>query len=132
MEAVPEHRLRSVRVGDLVPPSDLGRVRVRILDATAILVPGQGSIDEYLASLESHREDFASWDGRLVVTDPDGRPVHRLAIVDRYGQVYALTDADATDDLPDAGAVTEWFRFLATACPECGVIDDSALSGPTL
>ena len=27
--------------------------------------------------------------------------------------------------------LSEWFRFLATACPECGVIDDPLLSGPT-
>ena len=47
-------------------------------------------------------------------------------------QVYALTDADAADDLPDADALADWFRFLATACPECGVIDDPMLSGPTL
>ena len=34
-------------------------------------------------------------------------------------------------DLPDAAALEEWFRFLATACPECGVIDDPVWSGPT-
>ncbi|MGH2382735.1 MAG: hypothetical protein ACRDG7_16160 [Candidatus Limnocylindria bacterium] len=128
---MPDHRLRSVRVGDLLPPSDLGRVRARVLDATAILVPGDGSTDDYLARLASQADTFASWDGRVVVTDPDGGPMHRLAIVDRYGQVYALTDADAADDLPDANALADWFRFLATACPECGVIDDPTLAGPT-
>ena len=80
----------------------------------------------------AHRDDFAGWDGRVVVTDPDGQPMHRLAVVDRYGQVYSVTDADAATDLPDAAALTEWFRFLATACPECGVLDDPVLDGPTL
>ena len=28
-------------------------------------------------------------------------------------------------------ALEEWFRFLATACPECGVIDDPVAFGPT-
>jgi hypothetical protein len=58
--------------------------------------------------------------------------MHRLLIVDRYGQVYSVSNADAAADLPDADALTDWFRFLATACPECGVIDDPNLSGPTL
>ena len=132
MKAVPEHRLRSAHVGDLLPTSDLGRVRARVLDATAILVPGDGSTDDYLARLASQADTFANWDGRVVVRDPDGQPLHRLAIVDRYGQVYALTDADAADDLPNADALADWFRFLDTACPECGVIDDPMLSGPTL
>ncbi|MGQ0608578.1 MAG: hypothetical protein ACT4OQ_08970 [Chloroflexota bacterium] len=131
---MPDHRLRSVRVGDLLPPAVLGRVRARVLDATAFLLPGAGSADAdaYRASLMAHREEFAGWDGRVVVTEPDGRPMHRVAVVDRYGQVYSVTDADAASDLPDADALTEWFRFLATACPECGVLDDPVLDGPTL
>ena len=42
----------------------------------------------------------------------------------------ARVEPDA-DDLPGVGELSEWFRFLATACPECGVIDDPLLSGPT-
>ena len=45
-------------------------------------------------------------------------------MLDRYGQVYAIHDAATTEELPDADALEEWFRFLATACPECGVLDD--------
>lgn len=54
----------------------------------------------------------------------DGEPEHHVAIVDRYGQVYEAISARHVESLPDAEALEDWFRFLATACPECGVIDD--------
>jgi hypothetical protein len=128
---MPEHRLRSARVGDLLPPSVVPRTAPRVLDATAVLVPGDGPTHDYVAALTARTADFSDWDGRVVVAEPDGAPMHRLAIVDRYGQVYSVTDADASAELPDAVALTDWFRFLATACPECGVIDDPLLAGPT-
>ena len=121
---MPDHRLRSARVGDLLPPSVVPRTATRVLDATAVLVPGDAATDEYVAALNTHGADFGAWDGRVIVAEPDGRPMHRLAIVDRYGQVYSVTDAESTAELPDAAALTDWFRFLATACPECGVIDE--------
>ena len=65
------------------------------------------------------------------MADPDGEATHRLLVVDRYGQVYAVHDEANAADLPDADALEEWFRFLATACPECGVLDDPLLAGPT-
>ena len=66
-----------------------------------------------------------------VVVSVDGRDVvsGKLAdfiVIDRD---YLLGDAA---DLPDAHELAEWFRFLATACPECGVLDDALLTGPTL
>ncbi|HEX7196333.1 MAG TPA: hypothetical protein VF364_05815 [Candidatus Limnocylindria bacterium] len=121
---MPEHRIRAARVGELLPPTVVGRGSVRVLDSTAILVPGEAAADDYVAALTERAADFGDWDGRLVVADPDGAPMHRLAIVDRYGQVYSVSDARTTADLPDAAALIDWFRFLATACPECGVIDD--------
>jgi hypothetical protein len=121
---VPDHPLRSVRVGDLLPPSVVGRTATRVLEATALLVPGEAKTHDYVAALTERAADFRDWDGRVVTAEPDGRPMHRLAIIDRYGQVYSVTDADSTAELPDAAALTDWFRFLATACPECGVIDD--------
>ena len=121
---MPDHPLRSVRVGDLLPPSVIGRPAARVLDATALLVPGEANTDDYVAALAERAADFSDWDGRFAVADPDGAPMHRLAVVDRYGQVYSVTDAETTAELPDAAALTDWFRFLATACPECGVIDD--------
>jgi hypothetical protein len=120
---------RAARVGDLLPR--ISRRRVRRLEATAYLVPGSTDVGAYIAALEHHAGDFAAWDGELVVADADGTRSHRLLILDRYGQVYAVHDVAEVSELPDADALEEWFRFLATACPECGVIDDPVLSGPT-
>lgn len=97
-----------------------------------MLVPGAERADALLADLAARADDFAAWDGRLLVTEPDGKPSHRLLIVDRYNQVYAVHESADASELPAADALEEWFRFLATACPECGVIDDPLLSGPTL
>jgi hypothetical protein len=119
---------REARVGDLLP---LDRARARRIDATALLVRGAEEITRYTDALGARADDFAAWDGRIVERPPDGPETHRLLILDRYGQVYAVHDAASADDLPDADALEEWFRFLATACPECGVIDDPARHGPT-
>ncbi len=124
--------LRSARVGDQLPTRLLGSVRARRLDAIALVVPGTGSLSAYLEGLDAGRTEFEAWDGRVLVADPDGQRPHRLLVVDRYRQVYAVHDAADPTELPDAHALAEWFRFLATACPECGVIDDPLLSGPTL
>ena len=116
--------LREARVGERLAPSLVGRRRPRRLEATAILVPGAASTEAYRRSLADRATDLEAWDGRVVVTEPDGGTSHRVLVVDRYGQVYATSDAADTAELPDADALEEWFRFLATACPECGVIDD--------
>lgn len=123
--------LRTVRVGDRVPSALLGPMRTRRLDATAVLVPGPGDGTGYTSSLNAAAGRFAEWDGRLHVVEADGESLHRLLVVDRYRQVYAVHDEADPARLPDADALTEWFRFLATACPECGVLDDPLLAGPT-
>ena len=123
--------LRSARVGELLPRRIVDRDRPRRLDAAAILQPGTGPIDAYRSALLASADDFGGWDGRVLVADADDRPDHRLLVVDRYRQVYAVHDALDSGDLPDADALLEWFRFLATACPECGVLDDPLLAGPT-
>jgi Mg-chelatase subunit ChlI len=124
--------LRRAQVGDRIPSRVLPAARARVLDAAAVLVPGADRPEAFIGTLAAHADDFAAWDGRLVVTEPDGDEAHRLLIVDRYNQVYAVHDATDPSELPDAHAIEEWFRFLATACPECGVIDDPLLAGPTL
>lgn len=123
--------LRSARVGDRLPSRVLPRPRVRRVDAIALLVPGSERPAGYLNDLRRRTADFAAWDGRLVVEEPDGEPLHRLLIADRYNQVYAVHDELDVDALPGAEELREWFRFLATACPECGVLDDPLLEGPT-
>ena len=122
---------REARVGDRLPTSVLGPRATRRLDATALLIPGSGDLADYRAALESAREGLRAWDGVVVVAEPDGSPLHRLLIVDRYRQVYAVHEAPEPDGLPGAADVAEWFRFLATACPECGVLDDPVRAGPT-
>jgi hypothetical protein len=123
---------RQASVGDLLPPAVVDRRRARRLDATALLLPGRQETHAYLDSLSSRAKDFEAWDGAVAVLEPDGQPDHRLLIVDRYSQVYAIHESQDAADLPDADALEEWFRFLATACPECGVIDDALIGGPTL
>jgi hypothetical protein len=127
--AINAHR---ANVGDLLPPTLLDRRRARRLEATALLLPGRQQIDAYQDSLSSRAKDFEAWDGAIAVLEPDGQPDHRLLVVDRYSQVYAAHEGPDVADLPDADALEEWFRFLATACPECGVIDDALIGGPTL
>jgi hypothetical protein len=122
---------RDARVGDRLRQNVLGPRRVRRLDATALFVPGRGGVDAFRAELASHADDFAAWDGVVVALEPDGAATHRLLVVDRYRQVYAAYEAADPDGLPRAADLEEWFRLLATACPECGVIDDPIAQGPT-
>jgi hypothetical protein len=123
--------LRAARVGDRLPRRVVDRARPRRLEATYLVIPGREPIEPYLQRLSDAATELAAWDGRVTVTAGDGGDRHRGLIVDRYGQVYAVADAADAADLPDADAVSEWFRFLATACPECGVLDDPVLTGPT-
>ena len=125
------HRLRELRVGDRVPAALLGPMPLRRLAATALVIPGRTDIALYLAGVRAADAELTSWDGRVHVAEPDGEANHRLLVVDRYRQVYAIHDAPEADALPDVRELSEWFRFLATACPECGVIDDPLLTGPT-
>jgi hypothetical protein len=124
--------LRGLRVGERVSDRVLARMSARRIDATALLIPGAGEdLVAYRESLRAAAEAFAAWDGRIVELAPDGEAVHRLLVVDRYGQVYDVRDAATAAELPSAAELEEWFKFLATACPECGVLDDPTLEGPT-
>jgi len=130
--AVRAAAIRHARVGDLLPPGVLDRSRARRIDATALLLPGAAQdLGPYRSELASAGDDLAAWDGRCVELEPDGRSEHRLLVVDRYGQVYDVRDAPSAAGLPSVYELEEWFRYLATACPECGVLDDPAYEGPT-
>lgn len=68
-----------------------------------------------------------------VLADPAGEAYRQLGIrpagaalliADRYGQLYEVIEAEAPADLPSIAAVEEWTKYLATQCPECGVIDE--------
>ena len=123
--------VRTAQVGDLLPRRIVDRASARRLDATAVLQPGTAPVETYRSSLAAAAADFAEWDGRVQVMEPDAEPMHRLLVVDRYRHVYAAHEAADAAELPDAHALSEWFRFLATACPECGVLDEAILNGPT-
>jgi hypothetical protein len=123
-------RLRAAVMGEILPPNLLAPTTTRRIDGLGVLIPGSGPLDGYLARLAAAETDFRAWDGRVLLLEADGVATHRLLIVDRYGQVYDVTDAAQAEDLPDVGALEEWFRFLATACPECGVLDDPVARGP--
>lgn len=124
--------LRRLAVGDRIPDSVLARRSARRIDATALLIPGaRRDLEPYREGLRAAAENFAAWDGHVVERDTDGADAHRLLVVDRYGQVYDLRDAGTAAELPSAAELEEWFKFLATACPECGVLDDPTLEGPT-
>jgi hypothetical protein len=115
--------LREARVGTLLPEAVLGKRAVRRIEATALVVPGAAGLEDYREALEAAAPDFGAWDGRVVVTSPGDGALHRVLVVDRYGQVYEVFEGEEAT-LPDAAALEEWYRFLATACPECGVLDD--------
>jgi hypothetical protein len=119
----PSHAVLSARVGDLLPEAALGPRSPRRNEATAIVMVGNGPLDRYVEGLSRAVERFAAWDGRLWVARETASSVHRVLVVDRYGQVYAVFEGE-DGGLPDASALEEWFKFLATACPECGVLDD--------
>jgi hypothetical protein len=101
----------------------------------------------YLRELEAHHDDFAAWDGRVVVVvpgaleaalqlreavgvrssvaaDPEGRAPFAgeagpaLLVADRYGQLYHLARGGAEHRLPEPRELEEWLKFLATQCPE--------------
>lgn len=116
--------LRRVSVGDLLPARALRPRRARVLDATVFVVPGASGVAAYRDDIASAEAELRAWDGRVVILEPDGRRAYRLVIADRYGQVYHCADASDEASLPRSAELVEWFRFLATACPECGVIDD--------
>jgi hypothetical protein len=49
-----------------------------------------------------------------------------LLIADRWGVLYHAVEGREAGDLPGHEEVEQWVRFIATQCPECGVIDDPA------
>ena len=70
--------------------------------------------------------------GARVAIDPGGALRERvgvdeaswaLVVADRWGIVYHVARANGPEALPDMAELREWAKFLATQCPECGVID---------
>lgn len=93
-------------------------------EAVAVLVrhPGCEACDAHLDDLRGSAKDFALWDGAVVTIEGADRAGHLIA--DRYGEIYEVETAD-DHRLPTADELIEWFRYLSTQCPECGVLDES-------
>ena len=42
-----------------------------------------------------------------------------VVILDEWGEVFFVADAEAGHDLPTSAEIADWIRFLAIQCPEC-------------
>jgi hypothetical protein len=100
----------------------------------------------YIATWERVLSDLTSWYGRpLLITESAtgetripsasataddwlqlgiAEHAYALIIADRWGVVYFAQETTNFGDLPSAAEVEQWLRYLATQCPECGVIDE--------
>ena len=80
--------------------------------------------------------DARSGDGEAarslaVVTEATGEAEHcgvgagedAILIADRWGEIYHGARGESPEALPAAEEITNWFVYLATQCPECGVPD---------
>lgn len=122
-----------------------------------IRVPRDASpeVRAWLAEVDGARASLAQWDGRVVVVvaggvddarklaaatgillpvtaHPSGAPPTdaedvAIVVIDRWGEVYHVIRAATAHDLPSPHGLEEWFRFLGTQCPECGVPDSADL-----
>jgi hypothetical protein len=109
--------------------------------------------DDMLLSLATRIAEFRAWGGRVIVlacaadealrldmaiggqltcATIDAADAARIGmvpgspgahVIDRFGAVYAGFEPGDAHAFPEGVEVEEWFRFLATQCPECGVPD---------
>ncbi len=130
------------------------RLRDPARGSPVILLPPDSPAEafvSYAESLAAAGDRLRDWYGRplLVIGEGDGsplRPPHlpvladregalrfrcgaggeigALVVADRWGQIYLLAATDRADELPTIDALEEWVKYLATQCPECGVIDE--------
>lgn len=141
--------LRRVPSVELESPTGPVALRAPDLGSPVLLFVRDAALagaEAYIASVEAHLADLRDWYGRpLLVTEravrhgalpglqagPEvwqkigiGPDQIALIIADRWGVVYHAVATHAVADLPEPDEIEEWVRFLATQCPECGVIDE--------
>ncbi|HSL72589.1 MAG TPA: hypothetical protein VK864_20230 [Longimicrobiales bacterium] len=141
--------LRRVPAAELESPTGSVALRAPDLGSPVLLFVRDAALtgaEAYIAAVEAHLADLRDWYGRpLLVTEravrqgalpcvqagPDvwqeiGIGPHPMALIiaDRWGVVYHAVATQAMTDLPGPDEIEEWVRFLATQCPECGVIDE--------
>ena len=42
-----------------------------------------------------------------------------VLIADEWGEIYLAVESGPAHDLPEAGEIVDWVRFIAIQCPEC-------------
>ncbi|MGH7457545.1 MAG: hypothetical protein ACREKN_00485 [Longimicrobiaceae bacterium] len=140
-----------MKIGARVPaltllslPDQLPReLRRGTREAYAVILPPPSGCGAYLELLADSAASFQRWDGvALVAGEGDGSwfrtrlkmpaEMAALVVVDRYGEVYEVVGAEGCNRLPSPAEIEEWFKYLATQCPECGVPDGpgNTLDGP--
>lgn len=93
--------------------------RVRVVIAAELEVATQAHTDHH-GKLRVLADVGGAARGRIGIAAGNAG----LVIADRYGQVYEVNEVSAEVVLPSPGEIEEWVKFLATQCPECGVIDE--------
>lgn len=96
---------------------------------------------EYLVRLNSLEPEFQAWEGRLLVAVPGSAHITvctalvfgtvicdastriadgslKMVVADRFGQIFYVSVAGASHDLPTPADLAEWLKFLGTLCPE--------------
>ena len=124
-------------------------LRAPELGSTVLLLVRDEALERaraYITTIEQHAAEISDWYARvLLVTEheqahtmlPNARAAPEawyelamppedsaLIIADRWGEIYFAQHTRTFTDLPTAKEIEEWTRFLATQCPECGVIDE--------
>lgn len=76
---------------------------------------------QYAKALIDSSTIVAAEDTTLVVTANTipGVPSPGVLVADRWGEIYYVTSADRTADLPTARELAEWLRYVHNECPEC-------------
>lgn len=145
VERLPDLRLPPVPDGaplPLVPPGGRG-----VPIVVAVHGPECDACRAYARALAGARAELREWDARLlvVVAGPvdgaarfaEGLPFSVVAdearklwrrmgmegaaviVADPWGEVRHRHVAGAAHDLPSAGELVDWARFVAIQCPEC-------------
>lgn len=144
-ERLPDLRLPSVPGGSpmpLVPPGGRG---VPII--VAVHGAGCGACREYVRALVGAQAELAEWDARVLIVVPGsedeaapfaegltfavvadgerklwarmGMEGAAVVVADPWGEVRHRHVAGAAHDVPCAGELVDWARFVAIQCPEC-------------
>jgi hypothetical protein len=112
-----------------VPVQDLASASEQIeqwYSEIVVVVPGSRDEVRALAVLtEGKIATLADPEGRAAAAlgVPPSRAV--LIVADRWGEVYHVEEVAQPEELSPVAEIEEWAKFLATQCPECGVIDES-------